>query len=529
MPQTGLTNMESLPPAGVTPGRRLSRAIIAAATALYLLSCAGLAETKRPWADEGWFVNISDSIMHRGNTGVSMLRPDGTVMAPGRVVRDIDKGFYLWFPTQELFNAGFYRVVGLGDLQMRAASVLWGAVLLISLYSLVSSLTASSLTASLAVLLCSVDVAFLNAATEGRMDVMSAALWFSALAVYVRLRSGNLFAALLAANTLLALAMLTHPIGLIGFPLLAVLVLGLDRRSLRLRHFFAVAIPYLFAAGAGALYLSTDFPAFQSQFGLVSKSNRFSVLQSPFQTVLREFSARIAGFYLPSSSTGAQRWLRGLIPLALGAGLLGAVFEPSVWRQRGARLLVMLAPAVFLIMSVYDGAKQTYYLVHMTPLFCCAAAVWLSRVWLRPRGRVLASVYLALLLGLQLVWTASSILRDPYHHTFLPMTRYVGNRLHDCGAQCVVIASAEVGLALGFEDSRLHDDLLLGYRSGLKPDYIVMDGKGYYANLEGLDTTYPVIARYMRNLLNQRYHKVYSDGYYNVFASNAIAASDALR
>lgn len=355
------------------------------------------------------------------------------------------------------------------------------------------------------------------------MDVMSAALWMSALAVYLRLRSRSLFQALLAANALLALAMLTHPIGLIGFPLLAILVLGLDLRALRPPHFFAVAIPYLFAAGAGGLYLSTNFAAFQSQFGVVSKANRFQVLQSPFQTFAREFTARIAGFYLPSSSVGAQRWLRGLIPLALGAGLLGAVLERSVWRQRGTRLLVLLAPAVFLIMSVYDGAKQTYYLVHMTPLFCCAAAVWLSRIWSRRRGRILASMYLALLLGLQLVWTASSILRDPYHRTFLPMTRYVGNRLHDCGAQCVVIASAEAGLALGFDDTRLHDDFLLGYRSGLKPDYIVMDGKGYYSNLEGLDTTYPAIAGYMHDLLKQRYRKVYSDGYYDVFALNSVS------
>jgi hypothetical protein len=37
------------------------------------LSSAGLAETKRPWADEGWFVNISDSILTRGNTGISVL------------------------------------------------------------------------------------------------------------------------------------------------------------------------------------------------------------------------------------------------------------------------------------------------------------------------------------------------------------------------------------------------------------------------------------------------------------------------
>jgi 4-amino-4-deoxy-L-arabinose transferase-like glycosyltransferase len=522
--------MESLPAAGVSHPIALRNAglrnsLVAAAAALYLLGCAGLVETKRPWADEGWFVNISDSILTRGNTGVSVLRPDGTVMAPGRVVKDIDKGFYLWFPTQEFFNAGFYRVFGLGNLQMRAASAAWGAVLLISLYSLVHGLTASSLTAALALLLCSVDVAFLSAATEGRMDVMCAALWLSGLAVYARLRSKNLVAALVAGNSLVALSMLTHPIGLIGFPLLAVLVLGLDRKSLRPLHLAAAAVPYLFAIGAGALYISRDVEAFRSQFGLVSKSNRFTILVSPVQTVLREFSGRIATFYLPSSSSGAQRWLRGLIPLALGVGFLGAALEPSIRRERGARLLVILAGTSFLVMSVYDGAKQTYYLVHMTPLFCCVAALWLIRVWPRRGGRFLVAGYLAILLGLQLVWTGSSIIRDPLHRSFLPMSRYVRDRLHNCGDRCILIASAELGLELGFDDSRLHDDFLLGYRSGLKPDYIVMDGKGYYSNLEGLDTTYPAIAAYMHGLLARRYHKIYSDGYYDVFALNETAAS----
>src|SRR5580658_10313741 len=163
--------MNEVEPMSVEPARnqeRVRNAILICAILFFTVSCVGLIRTKRPWADEGWFVNISDSILTRGNTGISVLRPDGTVMAPGRVVKDIDKGFYLWFPTQELFNAGFYRIFGLGNLQMRAASVAWGAVLLISLYSLVSGLTASSVTAALALLLCSVDVAFLSAATEGR-------------------------------------------------------------------------------------------------------------------------------------------------------------------------------------------------------------------------------------------------------------------------------------------------------------------------------------------------------------------------
>jgi hypothetical protein len=201
------------------------------------------------------------------------------------------------------------------------------------------------------------------------------------------------------------------------------------------------------------------------------------------------------------------------------------VLEPSIRRDSGARLLVILAGASFLVMSVYDGAKQTYYLVHMTPLFCCVAALWLTHVWPRRAGRIVVTGYLAILLGLQLVWTASSIIRDPLHRSFLPMARYVGDHLHNCGDRCFVVASAELGLELGFDDSRLHDDFLLGYRSGLKPDYIVMDGKGYYSNLEGLDTTYPAIAAYMHGLLASRYHRVYSDGYYDVFALNGTAAS----
>jgi 4-amino-4-deoxy-L-arabinose transferase-like glycosyltransferase len=516
--------MNEVEPMSVEPARnqeRVRNAILICAILFFTVSCVGLIRTKRPWADEGWFVNISDSILTRGNTGISVLRPDGTVMAPGGVVKGINKAFYGWFPTQEACNAIFYRVFGLGDEQMRTASALWGAVLLFSLFSLVRGLTRSSLTAALTLLLCATDVAFLNAATEGRMDIMCAALWVSALACYFHFRSRSIFAALLYSNALVAFAMLTHPIGLIGFPLLGTLAVALDWRKLRFSHLFATAIPYFIAASLGALYVFNGLDAFRSQFiEAVSRSNRVPGFKDPLNLLLREFTVRIASYYLPQSSDGAQRWLRALIPLMLGMSFLGAVLSSRIRRDPGKRLLVMLTGICFLTLSFYDVAKLTYYLVDLTPLFCATAALWVVQSWQdNPRLRIPLCGFLAVLLGLQMTWTAASIKRDPLHGSFLPMAQFVRKSLDSCGKQCFVTASAELGLALGFSDS-IKDDLLLGYRSGLDPDYIVMDGKAYYSNLSGLETTYPEIARYMHQVLTQKYHKVYSDGYYDVFARN---------
>jgi 4-amino-4-deoxy-L-arabinose transferase-like glycosyltransferase len=484
---------------------------------LFVLLCGGLTWTKRPWADEGWFVNISDSILNRGNTGVSVLRPDGTMIAPGGVMKDIDKAFYVWFPAQEAFNALFFRVTGIGVFQMRIISVFWGAVLLGALFYLVRALTRSSLTASLAFLLCATDVAFLNAATEGRMDIMCAALWVSALACYLRLREEHLAIALLAGNLLVGFAMLTHAIGLIGFPLLACLVITLDRKRVRMSHLWAIAVPYLLVASVGGLYIYSGFDAFKSQANMISKSSRItSMLSNPLLSILNEFTVRIASFYLPQSSNGIQKWMRVVIPICLGFAFLGSVLISRV-RQREKQLLVILTGLSFLVMGVYDRGKMAYYLVDLTPLFCATAALWLVETWQNfPRLRVLAGGVLTALLALQLTWTIASIRRDPLHRSFLPMTRFVKASLDSCGSQCTVTASAELGLELGFSD-RLRDDFLLGYKSGLNSDLIVMDRRAYYNNLQALEKNHPEITQYAYQVLERKYHRVYGDGDYDVF------------
>ena len=101
-------------------------------------------------------------------------------------MRDIDKGFYLWIPTQEFCNAILYRIVGFGLFQVGLASLLWLAALLAAVFSIVRKLTGSAVTGALALLLASTDYVVLITASDGRKD--GTALWFLAIAAYLALR-----------------------------------------------------------------------------------------------------------------------------------------------------------------------------------------------------------------------------------------------------------------------------------------------------------------------------------------------------
>jgi 4-amino-4-deoxy-L-arabinose transferase-like glycosyltransferase len=509
--------MDAMKSFTVLAARDRTWVIRAAAVVVFLSLASGLLMTRRPWCDEAWFGNISHSILTRGNTGVSVVHPAGTANAPGGLMKGIDQGFYLWIPTQEFCNAILYRVAGFGLFQMRATSMLWCAALLAAVYFAVLKLSGSVLAASLALLLLATDYVVLLAASDGRKDAMSAALWFIGMAVYVHLRERRLPLAVLASQSLVAFSMLTHPIGLAGFVVTAALILTLDFKNLRIAHWALGAVPYLAAAGVAASYVLTGWESFQSQFSVVFSSNRASGMRSPLATLWREFTTRIPEFYFPATASGVQRGMRLLIPILLGTGVAGALSTRSIRQDKNKRLVATLPIVGFLTMALYDGAKHFYYLIHLTPLFCAATALWLSVAWEEHRGfRPALAGIVVTLASLQVVWAAAGIARDPYHRSFIPMASFVQRQLDLCGRECFVVGSAELGFQLGFTE-RLRDDALLGYRSGLRPNFIVMDQRAYLAHLEAFDSNRPEIARHMRAVLANDMRINYDDGYYQVY------------
>jgi hypothetical protein len=87
------------------------------------------------------------------------------------------------------------------------------------------------------------------------------------------------------------------------------------------------------------------------------------------------------------------------------------------------------------------------------------------------------------------------------------------------------MASAEFGIPLQF-DRRIIDDFRLGYRSGKRPDLIVMDTPRYRLWTALLRDQDAGNYRYIQNLLSS-YRVVYDHGAYRMYERSSALAVQA--
>jgi hypothetical protein len=168
----------------------------------------------------------SAALKARGGTKPGSRAPRGTwrstaAWAPTCSCRrwreGIEQRTYWVMPLYLVTLAGWFKLVGFGLLRMRLLSVLAGLLALVSWFVVMWRVTDDRRVAFLAFALIAVGHASITLASEGRMDMMTAALSVAALAVYLSLRERNLEHATLAGHALAAAAMLTHPNGVLGF------------------------------------------------------------------------------------------------------------------------------------------------------------------------------------------------------------------------------------------------------------------------------------------------------------------------
>jgi hypothetical protein len=118
-----------------------------------------------------------------------------------------------------------------------------------------------------------------------------------------------------------------------------------------------------------------------------------------------------------------------------------------------------------------------------------------------------------LLVFLQLGWSAYAIAKNPYRNTYLPAIAYL--REH-AGSNATIIGTGELGFALGF-DANLRDDSALGFYSGRKADFIVLDERAYKQSLLSYAAKVPELDRYVRHILADEYHRVYDGPFYEIY------------
>lgn len=489
---------------------------------LYLLLTSGTAITKRPWSDEGWFASPAYNLINHGHMGTSILES----VEPRGQQKGIDKYTYWIMPLDIPAQAAWYKVVGFGLFQMRMLSAAWGLLAILSWWVIVYTLSGNRNVALLTASIIALDYAFITGASFGRMDMMCAALSFAAFGSYLTLREKHFTAAIVVSHTFVVASGLTHPYGLLGLAGLIFLTLYFDRKRIGLRHVGLALIPYVIGAVGWGLYILQSPSLFVSQFvgNATAGSNnvgRLDGLLSPLSAIQREITLRyLVAFGLGGHSAGSPSLtsLKIFILLTYLVGIIGAVFTRSIRNHRGFRALLYLTGIYFLILTLVDGQKLSWYLVHMIPLFAALLAVFLNWLWNNtrlPRWSIVAPIVFFFLLqaGGQLL----KIRQNSYHKSYLPAVNFLRS---NADPSSLIMGSTELAFGLGF-NANLVDDIRLGYYTGKRPDFIVVD-EIYEDAFKGVGTQDVIVYQHVLDTLAKEYHPVYDHAYYKIYARNGM-------
>lgn len=489
------------------PQSRPPAAGIAAALALYLALAIGLSLTRTPICDEGWYTSPALSLLHNGGMGSPVIE------SAGHYLKGIERYTYWIMPLHALVQAPWFRLFGAGLLSTRMLSVAAGLLALLCWFSVIRRVTGDQTIALLSLFLIAMDSTVLILASTGRSDMLSAALGAAALAAYLSLRERHFRWALFAAHTLAMASGLTHPNGgMIAFFSLVFLHLHFDRSRFRWPHLVPIALPYVIGGAAWSMYILQSPEIFRAQFA-GNAAGRLWPLRAPLSALRREITGRFLPAYgfLPDAHRAAK--LRVAVLVVYVAAVLGLVAPRALRRTPPARIFGGLIAIVLLVLVFLEGAKQPWYLIHLTWLLAAALAV--SCQWYSRRLPAWRPVWLAMLAGLMLLQTGYAvalIAQRKYDTLYRPA---IAALAHNLQPGQTVIGSAELGFGLGFD--RVKDDANLGYYSGRRPDFIVIDSN-YRAHLAELAEARPEVYASLRNMLAAAYSPLYSNASYDVYA-----------
>ena len=490
---------------------------------LYVLLAAGTARSKRPWSDEGWFASPAYNLINNGYMGTSILES----VEPRGQQKGINQYTYWIMPLDILAQAAWYKITGFGLLQMRLLSTLWGLVAIVAGWLIVYRLSGNRNVALLAAAFIAFDYTFNTSASFGRMDMMCAALNFAGFAAYLVLRERHFTAAILLSHTLIVASGLTHPFGILGLAGLIFLTVYYDRNRLTLRQLALALIPYVVGGVAWGLYILQSPDLFMSQFvgNATAGGNgagRLDGLIAPWRAVYREITLRyLVAFGMGPQSAGHSSLakLKILMLLTYLVGLIGALRTKAIRTHRGYKALMILTAIYFVLLTLFDGQKLAWYLVHMIPLFAALLAIFVHWLWTStsvPRWAI--ALPLAGFLLLQIGGIAQRIRQNEYSKTYRPAVDFLKAK---AGPSALIMGSTELAFALGF-DSNLVDDIRLGYYSGKKPDYIVVE-EIYEDAFVGMGIQDSNVYRHILDTIANDYHAVYDEAHYKIYARNGLA------
>lgn len=478
---------------------------------VYLILTISSALTLLPNCDEAWFTNPGYNLVKNGFFGTTVL--DETATFRQVKLDGINRSTYWIMPAYPLVQAAVGKVLRFGLIETRSVSIFFGIVTLLAWAYLVKKLSNHSFIALLAIGLMAVDYHFVYAASEGRMDMMAAALGVSGLAVFAWLRDKSLSHAILFSFILEAFSFFTHPLGLMWAVSLAILIALLDLRQIKMKHFALAALPFVFLGLFWLSYIMQNPDLFSRQFG-GNASDRWGFFAAPFSEFWKEMKLRyIYNFGIGEGLTGAGQ-IKIIILLSYMLSIIGVLSVKTLRKQSFPCFLLILAAQEFVMLLLLDGMKQSYYLIHIVPTLAVILAVWIN--WLWSKKPILKAVSLGFLIIVVFVNVGVNLLRirrNAYQENYLAAANVLNQ---NADSSDMVMASAEFWFALNRKENLL-DDYRLGYETGRKADFIVMDAPRYQDWFENLAKEEPQTYQYIESLLLNDYQIIYEDGIYHVY------------
>jgi hypothetical protein len=207
-----------------------------------------------------------------------------------------------------------------------------------------------------------------------------------------------------------------------------------------------------------------------------------------------------------------------LILAAYAAGVLGVLLDREIRRQRSTRILLLVSGITLLVMIALDREAQHQYLIHfvlwMISLTAVAGVWWWDRRSV-PRWALVCALVVVVMV--QAATTGRRVSQRAYSKIYLATTNYL--KEHARGKD-MIMGSAELGFELSHKS--LVDDPRLGFRSGKRPNFIVIDKNRYAEWIPQYEQREPETYRYIRAMIDRDFHQVLENPAYQVYARNGL-------
>ncbi|MGI8669914.1 MAG: hypothetical protein ACR2J3_08750 [Aridibacter sp.] len=472
--------------------------------------------TYRPEVDEGMFASPAMNLAAEGYMGTTVLDTSGTNLTR------IEQRTYWVMPLFLVNAAAFFKVFGASLFAMWLVSTFWGIILLISFYFITLKLSKNKNTALLSMGLVACSYMVIATASLARMDIMSASLGFAGIAVYLSFREKDFSKAIFFSQTLVMLSGLTHSNGIMAFVGLAFLTLYYDFRRIKIKHIFLAAIPYIIGGIGFGIWVLQDYQAFKDQFIDNAKmGGRLAGFTAPLEGFIKEFTERYPHAVGLGATTGGHSgpiYLKSLILIGYIVGVLGLIFTKELRQNLNYFALLILVGIYFAGLTILDGQKETYYLIHIIPLYVACFAIWLNWAWNNysnslMRLGLIGGVFIFIML--QIGGIGLRIKQNTYGRLYKPTIAYLKENSTE---KDLIMGKSDLGFELGFPKNFI-DDGEFAYSSGKRPKFIIYDSQ-VESSWQDSKVSFPEFYVYFPKLLKEEYKVAYENEGYKVYVRN---------